>query len=719
MNAIKKIAVFPLMVLLSFAARSGFAAANGGQNAADYLNINPDAETVSMGGNSAALVSNRPSIGYNNPAALSGIDRVMFSFFEAAYPAGLYYRYAGLGMPALYGNLAVSFGVINYTGVDTYNQDFTKLSVDDSYDAVVSAGYAVTIARTDPVYREFGSLGINVKFLESKLAYYNSEAIAVDIGGIYNVPFAEGLTAGLALKNFGSDMKYVATSYPLPTTIDVGLGYKNAEYENMVAALDYCSPSSGNSYYSLGLSVMPLYFLRLNAGYRQTQDNLFTGFSTGFGLIFGHFRLDYAYMPVNDLSPVNYVTFSVDIGNIVSLKTASDFYLDKHFRDAEALYREGDYIEARRGFEEILSVYPGHDASREYLEKITDKIDKAGESKDRKITKYMEKAQAAIDNKDFILAKRYYNYVVSLSPDNDEARVGLEKLWKSIKDSKLEEEREQHSRELENLWSSARESYRTGDYVEAKGYFNQILAIDPANQGAKNALVEMDSQLIKIEAGQINEIFAKGLALYNEGRFREASNYFDAVILAAPNRTDAKELAAKCQEIVSTQDKEQKAQQLAQDQERAKPELDRAYDKALTYYEKNNFDMALDNFDKSLEIAFKYQFTKYIENINKYEGIIKATLAERHYKAGFEYLHNNNLEAAFSEYKQSLNYNPDNLTARVEMEKINKELGQKYYEKGMSYFSRGEMGKARDAFRKALEYEPDKPEALRALDRIK
>jgi len=66
-----------------------------------------------------------------------------------------------------------------------------------------------------------------------------------------------------------------------------------------------------------------------------------------------------------------------------------------------------------------------------------------------------------------------------------------------------------------------------------------------------------------------------------------------------------------------------------------------------------------------------------------------------------------------------LNYNPDNLTARVEMEKINKELGQKYYEKGMSYFSRGEMGKARDAFRKALEYEPDKPEALRALDRIK
>ena len=184
-----------------------FALPNGGLNAADLLNIVPDAETVSMGGNAIALTSNRPSASNNNPAALSGIDQDMFSFCEAAYPAGLYYTYAGIGMPSSYGgNIAFSFGIMNYTGVDTYNADFTPANVSQSYDAVVGVGYAFKIEQNTPVYNEIGSVGITAKFLESNLAYYDSETLVIDAGCIYRYPFCRWNYGWALVKELRADM---------------------------------------------------------------------------------------------------------------------------------------------------------------------------------------------------------------------------------------------------------------------------------------------------------------------------------------------------------------------------------------------------------------------------------------------------------------------------------------------------------------------------------
>jgi tetratricopeptide (TPR) repeat protein len=147
--------------------------------------------------------------------------------------------------------------------------------------------------------------------------------------------------------------------------------------------------------------------------------------------------------------------------------------------------------------------------------------------------------------------------------------------------------------------------------------------------------------------------------------------------------------------------------------------MDHTYDKALTYYERGNYNAALDYFNKSEDIAVKYEFKKYIANINKYQQLTRALLSESHYKAGFEYFRKNKLEEAVEEYRNALNYNPDNRSAKEEIKKLNKKLAQSYYEEGMSYFARSEMSKARELLKKSLEYEPDKSESQRALNRIK
>lgn len=708
-----------LAYILAAAALNCFGAANGGQTAADILNIVPDAGLVSIGGNTVALPSDKMSGGFSNPASLNGVDRAMLTFYQAYYPLGLNYNYTGFAMPTQFGKVGVSFGVMNYTGIDSYNSDFTRVSLADSYDAVVSAAYAMPIAKQVPVYKEYGSVGVGIKLLESKLAYYNSEAVAIDLGGIYNIPYVDGFTLGLSFKNIGNDMKYVESSFSIPTSINIGLGYNNKEYEEFTAALGFSMPKNANSYPSMGVSVKPLYFLRLSAGYRDFRDNLFTGFSTGFGLEFGHFRLEYAFLPAHMIGASHFLSFSVDIGSVVQLKSAPDVYLERHYRKAVDAYMSGDYVEARQKFEEIMSVYPGHGPSMQYLEKIADKIDRSVELKDAKISYYMEIAQSAADSNDFITAKKYYSYIVSLSPENEQARVGLEKLWRTIQDSKSEKIREEQRVELEDLWESARTSSAEGNFVEAKGYLQEMLAVDPNNNNVKTAIVEIDNQLAKVAASQVKEIFARGMQLFKEGNFREALTYFEAVTIAAPNRRDAKDYAAQCQQAIFDEEQKAREERLARERVQVKPALDQVYDKALTYYERSNYAAALDFFNKGEELAVRYEFDKYLENIKKYKEIINSTLSEKHYKAGYAYANKKELELAASEYKKALEYNPDNLNARMELEKLSRGVAQLYYEKGMTSFARGDLGKAREMFRKSLYYEPTKVEAQRALDRVK
>ncbi|HEX3008339.1 MAG TPA: tetratricopeptide repeat protein, partial [Bacteroidales bacterium] len=102
-----------------------------------------------------------------------------------------------------------------------------------------------------------------------------------------------------------------------------------------------------------------------------------------------------------------------------------------------------------------------------------------------------------------------------------------------------------------------------------------------------------------------------------------------------------------------------------------------------------------------------------------YISTLKRSLSEKHYKTGFNHYRNNNFEAAFAEYRRAIDYNPENTSAQVELDRVGKDLAQKYFEQGMSYFSRSEMDKAREMFKKSLSYQPDKPESLRALERIR
>lgn len=699
-------------------------AGNAGQNAAEFLQINPDPCSAAMGEGSIALVADYPAAVFSNPAKLLGLTRPWMSAQHISYPGDIQYNLAGFAMPAAFGNITAQIGYLTYgdiTGSEIDSSGAVTLTGSnvDAHDAMALVSYSFPLTSNTPIFREFGSLGISLKLFQSKLSDYASEAVALDIGTLFNVPYLPGVTAGFAYRNFGSKVKYIKTSYALPSTFDCGLAYANPKLQNLKLSLDLHMPDYGSASSSVGISFSPVYFVTLRGGLHQRTESQLNAFSTGVGLSFGDLTLDYALTPLQDFSSMHHVGVSVALGGIVKLESASEYFLSKHYREACAAYFEKDYIEARQRFEEILSVYPDHGPSQEYLGKIVAALERMEEEKVKRTNRYLQDASDAMESKDYITARQYYRRVLALNPDAEDARVGLEQVWQKLDEIKQEEVRQKNKKKIMRLWKDGLKHYQKGDFVRAKEEFRQILAIDPNNEAADKYVVEVNNQLSQIAASQVNELYTQATEYFKKGNFIEALKYFEAVAVAAPHRLDAQDFVAKCRKNIAEQEEKDRQAKVLGEQAKVRGELESAYDKALKYYEKGDNAQAYQYFVKAEELASQYQFSDYIDNINNYLMMVKVTLAESHYKKGFDLFRKNRFEAAAVEYRRALEYNPDNISAKVELERIGKDLAQRCYEQGMEYYSRSEMDKAKEMMLKALSYDPNNENARRVYDRIK
>ncbi|MBN1822691.1 MAG: PorV/PorQ family protein [Endomicrobiales bacterium] len=683
------------------------------------MNINPDVRASGMDDACVAEANNLPVSAFTNPARINGVDRVMVSITRLSLPLDVMYNYVSFGMPAMYGNLGISVAYLDYGDIVGYDTLTSRTQIEPCSDTMVMFSYGFPIKKTIPTKVEYAALGANIKFLHSALSYYASEAFAVDLGGIWHVPWVENLDAGLAIKNFGSDMRFISESVALPLTYSLGAVYRMPEHKKLKLVCDISSPKGGYFNYSLGASFVPVYFLNLRVGYRQIPNSLASGVRAGFGVEAGDFALDYAFTPFDSFNALHSIGIHLAFGNITGVESASQYYLRKHFNKAVEYYNDRDYIEARQQFEEILSVYPDHADSRAYLEDIMSKLDRDDLARMKKINFYLDKAREAAEMQDYVTAKRYYNFVLTMSPDNEQARIGIEAIWKNLQQVERQVYLLENRAQIEELWKEGTFYFQKGDVVSARGYFTQILEIDPTNEDAKNMIVECDNQLSKIAAGQVNDLYDKGISFYKRGMFREAVKYFDAVVLASPGRYDAKEYAAKCRQYMAEEEERQRTEQLIREQGLVQNEMDSTYDKALSYYEKGNFEMALEYFEKSKRLAERYRFEQYHQSISNYIENSKMLLSEKHFRKGQEYQRKEDYDKSAEEYRRALEYNPGNASARIEYEKMSGDLAQKYYEMGMNHFARSEMEEAREYLIKCLQFDPTRTEAQKVLDRIK
>lgn len=702
--------------LLNIAA---YSFADTGTTGGTVFLINPDPVTAAMGDAGTALLSDKVTATALNPAASAGVYRTMASISNTYLMTDVQYNYLGVVFPSEVGNFGISMFNAGYGDIDGYDADGNARSMDSSNDMAFIVNYSVDLTSAIPVSVKHGGFGVNIKVLRSKLADYIAESVAMDLGFAVSVPELEKFSVGAAYKNLGSDLKFAEQKDKLPQIFTLGLAYKEEDWYDLTIAADYATETDANSYWAVGAAVTPVYFLTLRAGLKGEEESLSDIFRCGLGLNFQNLYLDYAYTPSSTLNGAHNFNLSYAFGNFVSQKMAYDHYLTAHFRDAVSAFNSKDFVTSRRMFDEILSVYPDHRPSQQYLQRTLDELEKIDAYQADKVNGYMKKAQAALDKKDAVNASKNYRLALEIDPENSLAKTGLEQVAVLTGEVKAETQRIEHTKRIEFLWDRANYYYKAGDLVRSKTELKKILEVDPSNTSATDKIADIDNQLSKIAADKITELFNTGMQYYNKKEYDDAIRFFEAVVIAAPHRLDVQDMITRAERAIQEITESERATELAKVQNQYRAELMSQFEKGLSAYEKNKLSQALGYFKKAKEIADRYEFKDISASSQTYIQKISYDLSERHYKRGFELYRKNDFEKAAAEYRKAIELNPNNTSAVFELDRVAATVAQRFFERGMDAYAQGDFDKAREYLRKSLYYKPDKVEAKRALERLK
>ncbi|MCB4792437.1 MAG: hypothetical protein LHV68_11225 [Elusimicrobia bacterium] len=338
---------------------------------------------------------------------------------------------------------------------------------------------------------------------------------------------------------------------------------------------------------------------------------------------------------------------------------------DKFFKVALDSFNEKDYTAAKKQFEAILSVYPGHAPSKRYLEKT-------------------------------------YSYLNSIKT------------------------KQKSSKEIAKLLKKAITCNDKGDHENAKKLFNHVLVIDPNNETASSYLGKIDNSINTIAAAHVNELYTQALELYINGKYAEAIKYFEATTMAALKYFDAVILdnSQRLDTLDFINDSKQKIKEDAERVETLAKEKVRErvlsnYSRGEKFFTRGYYKAALAELEEGLKIASTYGFKDELSQIEKMASETKSILASDTFKAAEKHFEKGELEDAYESYAEALKYNPENSKAKSRYEKLKETLAQKYYEKGMELMMDDKTDNAKEYFKKALVYQTDKKEVIRALERIK
>ncbi len=300
--------IFPLF-FICFPALS-WAGGTKGATVFNFLFLDANARPAAMGGAYSAIAQDANSLLYN-PAGLADAGN------HATFMHNEYFQGAGqeYGAVALAGNVirlpedmgvgfsvnTVSYGNIQRTTLS--NPSGAGLGSFGAKDWAVSLGCGKKVT-------ENLSLGISVKYLRGSIDIYSASAGALDFGGIYSFT-ALPLSAGIAVQNLGTRVKFQSKKEDLPLNLKFGLGYRF--FDSGVLAIDLNKPKDGDSTVHFGAEYVVLKMMALRLGFNGRND-ADSGITAGGGVKYQKFALDYTFVPFSDLGNAHRISVGFAFG---------------------------------------------------------------------------------------------------------------------------------------------------------------------------------------------------------------------------------------------------------------------------------------------------------------------------------------------------------------------------------------------------------------------
>ena len=187
-----------------------------GGTTASFLKLGSGARAAGLGGAFTAVAGDINAISYN-PAGLANLKRSAAGFTRAELVEGVSYNFLGYSRPAAKGNIGLG---VNYLGQSSIEGRGANREATGSFQA---SDTAINLAYARPVTSRSG-LGLNFKYITSRIAGESANGWAVDAGWQYKTP-VKGLGLGFAVQNLGPKMQFLDEGSALPLTARAGAGY--------------------------------------------------------------------------------------------------------------------------------------------------------------------------------------------------------------------------------------------------------------------------------------------------------------------------------------------------------------------------------------------------------------------------------------------------------------------------------------------------------------
>lgn len=238
---------------------------------------------------------------------------------------------------------------------------------------------------------------------------------------------------------------------------------------------------------------------------------------------------------------------------------------------------------------------------------------------------------------------------------------------------------------LQNVYDSAFNFYRQGNYEEAKALSERILAIDPNFEDAA-MLMDASAQLkdkprpFLSKKILIEDRFKLVLSLYREGRVLEAYDKMEEVVKLSPNNIKAKYWL-----------------------ERIRGDLkDYYFSKGKELYQKHDLEKALENYYNAL--LLKQKDPRVMAEIAKTEEELRDKKANETLKKALEYYAEKKLLSTWATLKKVLEIKPSDAKAAKLLEEVRAEIEKGYIAAGRKYYSRRKYDSAIAMWKKAKPY---------------
>lgn len=278
-----------LVAFLTHGLSAGLARAVG-EAGAQFLKIPVGPKAAAMGGAFVA-VADDPSAAHWNPAGLASLGVPEVLGVHSLWLEDMSYQYFSFATPTSLGNLGASVLYSGSGDIAGRDADFNETGVYDAYDLAVGVGYAATLK-----YRI--QTGFGAKLVQQRIERNSATALAGDLGVLWDVPHLQELRLGVAVRNVGSQPKFISESEPLPTILAFGARYP---FRSLVLAADVEKPRFDDASVHVGGELSVWNALALRAGWR-TRPGLSSAMTAGARITWHRISAEYAFLPFPEIN---------------------------------------------------------------------------------------------------------------------------------------------------------------------------------------------------------------------------------------------------------------------------------------------------------------------------------------------------------------------------------------------------------------------------------